>query len=56
MGGDRHLAGRNEADAQSVSGTNATRAWQRLAIVLTKVDAIRSDVKGGGSALVTSTT
>lgn len=51
MGGDRHLARREmRLTLRAFQEANATRAWQRLAIVLTKVDAIRSDVERGADA------
>ncbi len=51
MGHDRHLARREmRLTLRAFQEANATKSWQRLAIVLTKVDAIRSKEKNGEDA------
>lgn len=52
LGGERHLARREmRLTLRAFLEANATKPWQRLAIVLTKIDAIRSDEEKGADAL-----
>lgn len=51
LGGERHLAKRElKLILRAFQEANATQSWQRLAIVLTKVDAVRSDEINGPNA------
>lgn len=52
LGGERHLARKEmRLTLRAFQEASATRPWQRLALVLTKIDAIRSDPDKGPSAI-----